>query len=90
MVYDAFPKVLSKREDKIVVEFDGNKIPIYKNDKIWVLLDTCSGDPNNYKEPKIVPITFDELYQIIFGNDTDDEPYHFGCELGVCGISVIH
>lgn len=90
MVYDQFPKVLSKNEYKIVVEFDGNKIPIYDGDEIYMLFDTFSGDPNNYRRPDISPITFDELYQFIFGNDTDDEPYHFGCELGVCGISVIH
>lgn len=90
MVYDQFPKVLSKNEHKIVVEFDGKKIPIYEDDEIYVLFDTFGGDPNNYQRPDISPITFDELYQFIFGNDTDDEPYHFSIELGVCGISVIH
>lgn len=90
MVYDAFPKVLSKRENKIVVEFDGKKIPIYKNDKIYVLTDIFVGDPNSYRKPKVVPMTFDELYEAIFSDDDFDEYYYFSAFSHICGISVIH
>ena len=89
MIYSENRKILVKTKDMIVVKFGNTRIPISKNDEIFVLEDLFPNEAEDGSTPTIIPMTFDEFYDNIDGDDFEE--YSFTDDLSyIYGISVIH
>lgn len=90
MIYAENPKVLAKNKDEIIIDFDGKRVPIYKEDMVVrVLLDSHPGELD-YDTPTVHNISFNSFYSYINGAD-DSGDYEFdGFLTHIRGISVCH
>lgn len=87
MIYSENQEIIVKTDEVVVVKFGKTRIPIYKNDEIFVLSDPFVDGAEG--KPSIYNMTFDEFCESIYGDDFEE--YEFDDDLMyMYGISVVH